>query len=292
MGTKQDNMILAKMQSVTNLPTLPVVAHKISSAASNSKTDARKLANMMKDDPSIAARVLKVANSAFYARQVQITSVQHAIAHLGVNTIRDIALSMSVISAFGMGKKSRFNRQLFWKHAMCVGIGAAILAERVATKYPLDISMESLHLAGVLHDIGKIVTDQYFPDEFEQALQVSHDQQLPLIDAETQVMGTNHTHIGVWLCVQWNFPDVFSHVIRWHHDPLSAPKEMFPVVACVHIANYVCIKHQIGNSGNYGVAPFLEKVWKRMELTADQSDEIAAEINAAAESSELLSLLS
>ncbi len=154
--------IYSRLEKIRNLPTLPAVVNRLGTEVRNSRSDAVRIAAIIEDDPSMMARILKVVNSVFYASAEPITSVQQAVARMGLTAINNVALSTSVFSTFEKDDKAEFNREAFWRHSISTGIAAGVLhdqaGERLSRRYPSDL----LHLAGLLHDIGKIVFEQFF----------------------------------------------------------------------------------------------------------------------------------
>ncbi len=281
--------ILQKLNSIANLPTLPVVMHKISAAVRDPKTDARSLAVIMEDDPAIMARVLKIVNSAFYAGAFPVTTVQQAVARMGLRAIHNIALSTAVFSAFGKSEDNTFDRKEFWRHSICVGIGACLLADRAASRLTRPYPRDSLHLAGLLHDIGKIVLDQYFHDEFLAALARSRASAVSFRQAEEEAFRADHAQIGAWLGAKWNLTDELTQVVRWHHDPAGAGENRREINMLIHVSNCICNRHGIGDGGDTTAPDFVAEPWWRLGLAEkEDAPAIAEAIRKESEKSEIL----
>ncbi len=280
--------IIEKLNCITNLPTLPLVMQKVSAAVRDPNMDARKLAAIMEDDPAIMARVLKMVNSAFYAGEAEITGVQQAIARMGMNVIHNLALSTSVFSAFGQSADDSFDRKEFWRHSISVGIGACVIADRAKAALNKKPSKETLRLAGLLHDIGKIVMDQYFHDDFIKALARTRSESVPLWPVETETLGADHARIGAWLGVKWRMKDELVQVVRWHHEPESVVAEHLEITALIHIANYICNRQKIGDGGDTAAPTFVQALWKRLGLSVSDISEIVDQIAEESRKSEIL----
>ena len=244
--------IIERLESIEDPPTLPLVINKLHLAIEDPKSDAKSIAQIIEDDPAIMARILKMVNSAMYfpiAGQ-EITSVQSAISRLGFRAIKNIALSMSVFNVFPKSVQPSFNRKDFWKHSICVGITASVLYDFCANAIDTRLSKDVLHLAGLLHDLGKILLENYFPDGFHLAIQRANKENLSLFEAEWASYQTAHDEIGLWIADKWNLPPDIAAAIRFHHDNLEAPEEHRTLVNIIHLADYICITQGLGDSGN------------------------------------------
>jgi len=282
------NTILEKLESIRDLPTLPVVAQKVAATAREPNADARRLASIIEDDPAIMARILRVVNSALYAGTEEVTSVQHAVARMGINAVSNIAMSTSVFSAFGRADEAGFDRQEFWRHSISTGIAASVLRDMTGKSLACPAGKDVLHLVGLLHDIGRLLLDQYFPSEFGEARALSRDENLPLTQAEKRVIGADHGRIGAWLAVEWQLADELVQVIRCHHDPESAPEQFWPVAALCHAGDYACNLAKIGNSGDNVTPAYLQAVWDRIGLSVAEMPAIVEQIREESAKSEVL----
>lgn len=285
--------IIDTLNSIRTLPTLPAVMQKLSVAVRDPNSDARTIAKLIEDDPAISTRLLKVVNSSLYAGGTEIQSVQQAVARLGLMTTNNIALSTSILSSFKSDvKDGGFNRTEFWRHSISVGIAACVVHTHVASHLRTRISKETLRLAGLLHDIGKLIMDQYMNDDFQAALQLAKSTPMPLHSAETDAAGIDHATLGGWLCGKWRLPEELMLSILWHHDPDSAPPEHWELTAICHLANYICNLEKIGDGGDLADPTCAQSLWKRLGLSVSDISVIVDEVNVeSAKSDILLSLL-
>ena len=202
-------------QSIIALPTLPAVITQLIGIIDNPTTSARNVAQLISTDQALTAKILKLANSAFYGFPREIATVNHAVVVLGFETVKNLALSVSVLERFsGHGESSGFDRQKFWEHS----IGCGVAAKMLATKFRYRVSGE-VFAAGILHDIGKLVLSQYFPADFGEILDVAQSQGIYIGKAEEQVLGVTHAEVGGWLAERWNLPDQLEESISNHHTP-------------------------------------------------------------------------
>ncbi len=290
-ATKRDpREILHIFNTAEDLPTLPEVAVRLQKAVNDPKSDARQIARIIEDDPAIASKVLKVVNSVFYApnTRVKITDLQPAIARLGFMAVSNIALSTSVFGAFGSVANPSFNRREFWRHSVCVGIVASVLYDNCADVITQRIRRDTVHLAGIVHDLGKILFEKYAQDEFHQAIESARAADIPVVKEEARFIGMGHDEAGAWLSAKWNLGQDMNSVMRWHHDPLSNPDEPFKwLVKLVHMADYICHNQGLGESGNPSPS-YDNRVREELNLSTERITELMDQVQNEADQSEIL----
>ena len=283
--------IIDTLNGIKNLPTLPVVMQKLSAAIRDPNSDARSIARLIEDDPAISTRILKVVNSSLYAGGVKIETVQQAVSRLGMTATNNIALSTSILSAFDSDRPQSFDRPAFWRHSICVGIAACVIYDHAAPNLRKRQSKETLHLVGLLHDVGKLILDIYMYEDFQNALQTVSTSSVPLFKAELEAVGIDHATIGGWILGKWNMSDELMLPTLWHHDPNSAPTDHWELTALVHIANYVCNLQKIGDGGDLQAPSFEQDVWKRLGLSVGDISIIVDEVEEESSKSDILEAL-
>ncbi|MCF8105003.1 MAG: HDOD domain-containing protein [Desulfohalobiaceae bacterium] len=239
-----------RLESIENLPTLPLVIDHLGRALRDPDADVDRVVGIIEDDPAIMARIMKVVNSSFYLGARKVVSLKQAIVKLGFQTVNNIAMSAAVFSTFPPASATRFNRTEFWRHCIYTGITAETLSSYLDRPSQDNPGQDLLHLCGLLHDIGKIVFEQFFHEQFLQALKLSQKEQVPLSAAETRVFGVNHAQAGAWLGQKWNLSEQVLEVIRWHHDPDMAAAKHRELVKICSLADREANKRRLGNSGN------------------------------------------
>lgn len=243
--------IVEELETVESLPTLPVIIQELGKALRDPDSDAERVARIIEDDPSIMARILRVVNSSYYGGSRPTTSVQAAVARLGMEAVNNLAIMTAVYTSFGAGKKSRFDREEFWRHSVCTGLAATVVNDAAGGPARTTCSNDMLHLAGLMHDIGKIVFDSYYPDEFSRSLLVAEEEQIPLHFAEKRELGASHDEVGAWFARRWNLSDNIALAIRRHHDPASPDKGGDSILATIcHVADYFVLDSGVAASGN------------------------------------------
>ncbi len=229
-----------------DLPTLPQVVVEVSRLATNPVTAMGDLVRVLRNDPSLTAKILRVANSAFYGMSGHVESLNAALVVLGMRELMHLVTCISVFRAFPTrAGRPTFDRKAFWIHSAGCGEISRSLTQRLKLRFH-----STEFTAGLLHDLGKIILDQYFHDDFMEALKLSYAEELSMIEAEERVFGVNHAEIGLWLAGMWNLPTAICDAITYHHAPVNAPRESQSLVAIIHLANNLCQHAGIGFSGN------------------------------------------
>ena len=257
---------------IENVPTLPQVVGRVLAATQDPKTSAEDVNKIILADQALTAKILKLVNSAFYGFPRRIGTVTEAVVILGFGTIRNLAITASVFRSFRREGKGRFDRTAFWKHCVAVGVVSRIVARQLHLP-----NREDIFIAGLLHDLGKVVLDQYLHEEFTTALELVESNNISLYEAEQQIFGVSHAEVGHWLAEHWNMPDFLIWSIGFHHRPQEAP-ENFPVVSLVHIANAVARYKGIGNGGDPLKPPIRTEALQRLNFKKELLDQVLERI--------------
>jgi putative nucleotidyltransferase with HDIG domain len=247
----------------TSFPTLPVVINNIMATARSEETSAKDLADFIVKDQAISARVLRIANSAYYGMSNKIDSISRAIVVIGFKEIISLALGMGIFSA---------DITELWKHSIGVGFAAKKIAKKT-----MKIADESTILIGLLHDIGKIVFCLYFPDEYGEVLKKMPNEQTPLYKIENECLGMDHAEMAYLLMKQWNFPANLIQPVRYHHNPSVCPKEQVDMAMIVNLANFICHQSGIGQSGNNNIETD-DKVLRELGLSDENAVALTEEL--------------
>lgn len=279
---------LTVLQGARDLPTLPLVLQKVREAVADPHSDANRIARIISDDPAMTARILKVVNSAFYAARDPVTSPQMAIARLGLNAVSNIATATSVFTALPPGREPLFRRESFWKHCICTGIAAAVIRDHAPGTRLRRFTRDHLHLAGILHDIGKLLLEQYLQADFAQCIESTRRLALPLDRAEGLFFTCDHAACGAWLGARWKMSPDLLQVMRWHHWPAGAAEEHRLLVMLVHAANYICNLEHIGDGGDLAAPDFQAAVWPELGLLPENIADIVERVAVEARQSEIL----
>jgi putative nucleotidyltransferase with HDIG domain len=278
------------LKKVEKLPTLPGIAMKIIQTANNPKSAADDLSRIILSDISLSAKVLKMVNSAYYGIRNKVASVKQAIVILGFNTIKSLALSTAIMDKFATsGDIEGFSRGAFWKHSLGVAITNKVIARRVVKQRDLE---ENFFMAGLLHDIGKIILDQYFHEDFLRVLGHMRGTGLSFYKSELEVNGLSHAEIGGMLASQWQLPDELVAAIRFHHTPENRTDHA-TIIAATHFANILAKTKGYGSGGDSDISGLCESVILGLGLSeADVAQIVGVEMDAEyAKASDFLRLM-
>ena len=257
-----DELKLKQILSKTkDLPTLPDVVAKVMKAVSNPMATANDLNAIISMDQALTSKVLRLANSAYYGFPQEITNMTQAVTILGFNTIRNLALSVSVHKMlFSGNERDLFSHREFWKHSVATAVAAKMLAQRAGYK-----SLENAFTAGLMHDIGKNIFDQFMHEEFMEALKVSKNEGIPLRIAEEKLIGMDHAAMGALLAEKWNLPKELREAIAWHHEPKGRESSEL-LISIVHAANELAREAEVGSGGDGGPIALDDEAAKLLKI--------------------------
>jgi len=263
--------ILEQLEGIEQLPTLPVVARQIQKLIAHPNSSMMQIAQVISRDQAVSSRVIRLVNSAFYGLRGRVSSVQQAIVILGLNTVKNLTLGVSVVKAFeGNSNASIFDREQFWIHSFATAMGAKLMAEQLKLREP-----EDYFLAGLLHDVGILVLDQFFHAEFVEILKQALLSKVEYPEAEKKAIGTNHAEVGEYLARRWQIPGFLGDCMRNHHQPLLAcpedPDSQYKIFL-VHIADGLSRKKGLGRFVSNWNTGFEPETLSKTGLSEAQTD--------------------
>jgi len=245
------------LKDLVELSSLPFTYIKINKAVNNPRSSTKDISDIISGDPNLTARLLRLVNSAFYGFQSKIDTVSRAVAIVGTQQIRDLALATSVTRLFKGVPEDLISMESLWRHSVACGLAAKILA----TVSRCGTNVERFFTAGMIHDIGRLVIYKKIPETARDMILRCKESKEPLYLVEKEVIGFDHSDIGRTLAQSWNLPPSLEEVLAYHHFPWEAKR--YPVETCaVHIADYVAHEMHLGDSGTWYIPPLDEKVWE------------------------------
>lgn len=205
--------MMEKLERIEDLPTLPTILFEVNTLLENINTSAKKLSDTIAKDQSMVAKILKLVNSAFYGFRSTISDISNAVVLLGFNTVRNSVICVSIIKTLsGKNTLEGFDITEFWKHSIAVAVTSKRLAEKCRVEAP-----DNCFVAGLLHDIGKLVLSQYFQDLFIKVWITAQKENLTFYEAEKKEIPVKHPMIGSLLAKKWQFPDYLVDAVKCHH---------------------------------------------------------------------------
>lgn len=216
---------------VINLISLPEICIRVNEMLENPLHTHKQLGELITHDPALTARILKIVNSAYYNFPSKVEMVSRAISIIGEDDLRNLVLATSAMDVFKKIPNQLVNMELFWQHSVFTGIIARLLSRQCHILHG-----ERLFIAGLLHDIGKLILYYREPTTSENVLMDAGDNDGNLIEAENRMLGFTHADVGAALIRAWQLPDSLHTVVLHHHTPDKA-EEFELETALVHIAN-------------------------------------------------------
>lgn len=258
------------------MPALPVTVSKVVEIANSPDTSPVDLNKIISLDPVLMARVLKLINSAYYGLNTKVNSLVRAIIMLGINTVKNLALSSSVLDRLGDSSQfSALEPQGFWRHSLGVGVTSKLIAK----KRKIDgARLEEYFIAGLLHGIGKIPMNNVLSDDYLEAMALADREQLPLHDAEQQVFGFDNTYVGRQIGETWKLGNAILDTIHYQNCPNEYSGQYSDIVNTNHVAIYFVSIAEIGFSGDRHPARANEQAMAAIGVEEGYLDEIEAEV--------------
>ena len=250
------------IENIRDLPTLPTVYLALSEVIADPGSTAQDVSKIVACDQASAARVLRLANSIMYGFPGQIDTISRAVVVLGFDEIRNLVLSTVVMELFSKQDKAfSFRPTDFWAHSVAVGIATRLIGK--ACRMPQE---ENCFVAGVLHDIGKLVFFEYAEKQYTRALDQAHKGQMALYETERELLGMDHSRGGTILAENWNLPRDIQQAIRYHHTGLTG-EESDLLTAAVHMADILVRALELGFGGDDLIPRPNGEAWALLNLT-------------------------
>jgi putative nucleotidyltransferase with HDIG domain len=235
-----DSRLEGIISEMDTLPSISALYLEITDELQSPEPSMQKVGQIISRDPGMAAKVLQLANSAFFGLRRRISNPADAIAYLGLNRIQHLFLTIHAFSQFVPPVSSAFSIELLWEHSLSTAAHAkAIAEEEEAGK---DIAQNAF-TAGLLHDIGKLMFACRLADRHSEAVNLAKAKNMPLWVAEHQVLAVSHAEIGGYLLGLWGLPDDIVEAVAYHHRPSDCVNKAFCALTAVHAADCHSINH-------------------------------------------------
>ena len=224
-----------------DLPPMPVVATKVLQLVESGKADAAEISRAISSDPAVSARILKISNSTFYGCRRKIQTLAEAVVVLGHNTLKGLAVAASLKEIY---KPAGLIENMLWEHSF----GAALAAKIIAGHTP-QVSADEAFLAGLFHDLGKIIMNLREKEKFQQATERCYNEMLMFEEVEKTVFPYTHAELGAYVLEKWNLPEDLITAVMLHHTfAFPDPENIYQqnMTAITSLADLICVKLGIG----------------------------------------------
>lgn len=248
------------VKGTVKVVSLPEVFIRLNEAINNPYNNLSDIADIISDDTGLAARMLRVANSAMFNFPSPVVTISHAVTIIGTRQLRDLVLATYAIQAFKGIPGDLVDMKSFWKHSIACGIAARVIAS-----YRREPNIERFYVLGLLHDIGLLIIYQEIPKIASTILYKCRQEGRILYVSEDEELGYTHAHVGHLLLKEWKFPESVQEVVRYHHRPQLAVR--YPdEAALIHVADIIATALQMGDGGEHMVPPLVPEAWARIGL--------------------------
>jgi putative nucleotidyltransferase with HDIG domain len=253
------------IMNTRTLPTLPGIVSKLNSLSENDRSSVKEMARLVSSDQVLSARILKLANSPSYGFY-RVSTISNAMILLGVDVVKSLLLSSSI---FEMMEKSSVG---LWEHSLGAGVAANVIARRL--KLP---ECEEISTAALLHDIGKVIIRLNFGEDYRHLMALVEEKGVSILEAERELLGTDHAEVGAWLAKGWFLPDKLIEPIRCHHD-VGTLGSFHVKASVVHFADILVKASGFGFSGDDFVPSIQPAAWEILGMNEFILEEIVAEL--------------
>ncbi len=258
LRTERKGLLLA----VKDLPTLPTVLEEVSRLLEDPRSSTQQVAKLISRDQVLSAKVLKMVNSPVYGFPGRISTIQHALVLLGNNVIRGLIISASVFDLMTVSMSG------LWEHSVGCAMACGVIAREAGFKEP-----EEYAVAGLLHDLGKVIVALQLPAAKTDIDRAVRDEDLLYLEAEKKMLGFGHDRVNSWVADHWNLPLNLKVGISGHHRPVSA--QHYPKMACVvHVGDFVTRVLEIGSGGEDHVPALDPQALELLSLDVSDLDRV------------------
>ncbi len=235
-----------KREISDKLPTSSGIIGEVGRVIAEPSSSANDLAEILKRDPTLTARILKISNSAYYGSAGTINSLQRAVVVLGFEKIKQMVFTTTVAqNFFAVEAEDDIDRKGLWLHSVGAGTAAELITQEMRIERP-DLA----YTVALLHDIGKILLALLFPRRYQKIIAMAYEKRCRIILPERKILNVDHAMVGKTLCESWNLPDSISTAILYHHAPMELPRGSQNLAQIVNLADYMARKAGIGDPGD------------------------------------------
>jgi HD-like signal output (HDOD) protein len=254
-----DDAVRSVVSQIETLPSVPKIFTAIREELAKDNASLKTVSELIAQDVGMTANILKLVNSAFFGLRTHVTSPTHAVNLLGTEIIKSLILYQQAFSQFDRARYPDYDLELLWGHSLTTGHFAKTIAAQEGV--PVQCA-DDCYIAGLMHDVGKLILASNFEGQYRQVLGLCREQNRTVWVAEKEVFGTSHAEVGAYLLGLWGLSDAIMEAVYHHHDPRGACGGGFSPLLAVHVAN--CLQHEFvvinrGYARNQLQSAFLEE---------------------------------
>jgi putative nucleotidyltransferase with HDIG domain len=256
---------------VNAVPALPQAVSEVLHAVNDEHVSLHRCVGLIEHDQALAARTLRVANSAFYGMPGRVGSIGDAVALLGLRAVSGVLVAAAVVDSVKLSGPAAALLPSYWRHALAAGLFARELASRVS------LDADEAFTAGLLHDIGRLVLAAHYPDADAQAMALARSSDVPQVEAERAALGLTHAEIGERLIAHWHFPERVVYAVCHHHDRLSAAEAPHAergdrdLAALIQVCDAMTHALDLSGAEHEAVPDMDTTMWLRLHLMEDEA---------------------
>jgi putative nucleotidyltransferase with HDIG domain len=267
-----DEALREKIEAyIKDMPSLSITTSKVLEICNNPHTSSADLSRVISLDPVLVGRVLKLVNSAYDGSERQVTSLVRAVIMLGINTVKNLALSSALMGNFNSKEFQGLDTEGYWRHSLCVGVAAKLIARKRGVDPKL---LEEYFTAGLLHDIGKIPLNAALPRDYLLAVKDAESRKIPLFQGESENLGLNHNEAGALVAKAWRIGGALGDAVIHHHAYREYAGEHKELLYSIVAANYFAARMGIGFSGARHPLKPENIVWETLGLAWEDLEDI------------------
>ncbi len=266
--------LLPVLGRIAEVNSLPEVAAKIVEVVEDPRSSVHDLHRIVRCDPALAAKILKVVNSAFYGLPSQVASLDRAILLLGLTAVKNIALAASLSRLFSPeGLSEQLVARELWRHSLAVAVCSRLVAQIGGR-----VSAEEALVAGLVHDMGLMVVHQFFRRKLREVIERCQRERQAFCAIEQEVLKTDHQVWGAALAAKWKFPASLRQTIAYHHEPSLAPIEHQCISTVVYVADTLCGESRLGFFLTTQGQETPESAWQTIGLEPQFAERVRQEL--------------
>jgi putative nucleotidyltransferase with HDIG domain len=264
------DVLRTKVERLVNIPAAPASIDRLSGILSSRSMSAIEVGEAIGEDQVLTAKALKIANSGFYGYRGSITTLTQATVVLGFNVVKTLVLTASALDVIDMMKTALDG---LWEHSLATARASALLADRIGCMNPEEVAV-----AGLLHDLGKVVIAHVCPAEYAAIREMVTSGGALVHEAEHEILGVGHPEVATWLVRKWSLPSRLVYPITYHHA-FHPSREFADCTAVVHVADVIARAKAIGNPGDRRLPAIDRGAWAVLGIDMDDVEDICLQLD-------------